>query len=286
MPRFDSDSCFSGLLGDGKNGRWLLAPKSAACSVKRRYLPGALILETTFSIGGASARIIDFMALEQANSTIIRIVEGIEGDVQMNTELVVRFDNGATVPWVDHLDDGSLSVVAGPHMLLLRSEVPLHGKSMRSFASFFVRAGQRIRFALSYHASWLPLPAAGPNPDSLLSSTKRSRRDWSDRYEDAGVRAEAVKRSLITLKALIYRPTGGIVAAATTSMPERIGGSRNWDYRFCWIRDATLALLALMRSGYYGEARALRDWMIRAVARQPGAIANQRPLLDRSPAAP
>jgi GH15 family glucan-1,4-alpha-glucosidase len=285
LPRFDSDSCFSGLLGDGKNGRWLLAPKSAACSVKRRYLPGALILETTFSIGGASARIIDFMALERANSTIIRIVEGIEGDVEINTELVVRFDNGATVPWVDHLDDGSLSVVAGPHMLLLRSEVPLHGKSMMSFASLFVRAGQRIRFALSYHASWLPLPAAGPNPDSLLSSTRRSRRDWSDRYEDAGVRAEAVKRSLITLKALTYRPTGGIVAAATTDARAdrrltKLGLSVLLDSRRAPDTASVDALGVLWRGS---RLQGLDDPSGR---RQPGAIANQRHLLDRSPAAP
>jgi len=148
----------------------------------------------------------------------------------------------------------------------------LHGKSMKSFASFCVRAGQRIRFALSYGASWLPIPAAAPNPDALLSLTERAWRDWSDQYEDAGVHAEAVKRSLITLKALTYRSTGGIVAAATTSLPEQIGGTRNWDYRFCWIRDATLTLLALMGSGYYDEARAWRDWLIRAVAGSPSQL--------------
>jgi len=272
LPRFDSDSCFSRLLGGSKNGRWLLAPKSATCSVTRRYLPGSLILETTFSVGGASARVTDFMALKEGNSTLIRIAEGIEGGVEMNTEFVVRFDNGATVPWVNHFEDGSLSVVAGPHMLLLRSEVPLHGKSMRSFASFCIRAGQRIRFALSYQASWLPIRAAAPNPDDLLNTTERWWRDWSDQYEDASVHANAVKRSLITLKALTYRPTGGIVAAATTSLPEQIGGSRNWDYRFCWIRDATLTLLALMGSGYYDEARAWRDWLVRAVAGSPSQL--------------
>ena len=231
-----------------------------------------MILETTFTVDSGSVRVVDFMSLKQGNSTIVRIVEGIRGNVEMNTELVVRFDSGATVPWASHLDDGSLSVVAGPHMLLLRSEVPLHGRSLKSFASFSVREGQRVRFALSYQASWLAVPAAGPNPDALLGSTERFWRDWSAHYKEAGPHSEAVRRSLITLKALTFRPTGGIVAAATTSLPEKIGGSRNWDYRFCWIRDATLTLLALMGSGYYEEAGAWRDWLIRAVAGSPAQL--------------
>jgi GH15 family glucan-1,4-alpha-glucosidase len=231
-----------------------------------------LILETTFTASTGSVRVIDFMPIKQDRSTIIRIVEGVEGNVEMSTELVVRFDSGVTVPWVNHLDDGLLSVVAGPHMLLLRSEVALLGRSIKNFASFSVREGQRVRFAMSYQASWQNVPAAGPNPDALLSSTERFWRDWSAHCKEAGPHSESVRRSLITLKALTFRPTGGIVAAATTSLPERVGGTRNWDYRFCWIRDATLMLLALMGSGYYDEARAWRDWLIRAVAGSPAQL--------------
>ena len=239
------ESCFSKLLGDDRNGRWLLAPSNSG-SVKRRYLPGTLILETTFMVDSGSVRVVDFMPIERGNSAIVRIVEGLKGNVEMCTELVMRFDSGATVPWVNQLDDGSLKAVAGPHMLLLRSEVPLHGRSMKSFASFSVRENQRIRFVLCYQASWLPVSDATPSPDALLSSTERFWRDWSAHYKETGPYSEAVRRSLITLKALTFRPTGGIVAAPTTSLPEQIGGSRNWDYRFCWIRDATLTLLALM----------------------------------------
>lgn len=271
LPRFDSESCFAKLLGDERNGRWLLAPKRAA-SARRRYIPDTLVLETTFTVDGGSVRVFDFMPLKEGGSTIVRIVEGIEGNVEMGTELLVRFDSGATVPWTNHHDDGSLTMVAGPHMLLLRGQVPLHGQSMRSFASFSVGKGQRVRFVLSHQSSYLAVPTGCPNPDALLGSTERFWRNWTTRYKEDGPHAEAVRRSLITLKALTFRPTGGIVAAVTTSLPEKIGGSRNWDYRFCWIRDAALTLLALMGSGYYEEAGAWRDWLIRAVAGSPAQL--------------
>lgn len=271
LPRFDSESCFAKLLGDDRNGRWLLAPKRAA-AVRRRYLPNTLVLETTFTVDSGSVRVFDFMPLKEGGSTIVRIVEGIEGNVEMATELIVRFDSGATVPWVNHHDDGSLTMVAGPYMLLLRGEVPLHGQSMRSFASFSVGKEQRVRFVLSHQSSYLAIPTGRSNPDALLGSTERFWRNWATRYKEDGPHAEAVRRSLITLKALTFRPTGGIVAAVTTSLPEKIGGSRNWDYRFCWIRDAALTLLALMGSGYYEEAGAWRDWLIRAVAGSPAQL--------------
>ena len=287
LPRFDSESYFSKLLGDDNNGRWLLAPK-AARSVRRRYLPGTLVLETTFANDGGSVRVIDFMPPQQDHPTIVRIVEGVQGSVEMTTELVVRFDSGTTVPWVNHHGDGSLSAAAGPHLPLLRGQVPLRGRSMKSFATFRIQQGQRVRFALRYQASWLDPAKPDPDPDGLLRATEQFWREWSGRFDDgANVASDLVKRSLITLKALTFGPTGGIVAAPTTSLPERIGGSRNWDYRFCWIRDATLTLLALMRSGYYDEARDWRDWLIRVVAGSPSqlqimyGVAGERRLTER-----
>jgi GH15 family glucan-1,4-alpha-glucosidase len=285
LPRFDSQSCFAKLLGDERNGRWLLAPKDSG-TVRRQYLPGTLILETTIVVDSGTVGIIDFMPLRNGNPTIVRIVEGVEGHVAMETELVARFDNGATVPWVSQLADGTLSMVAGPHMLLLRSGIPLHERQMKNCASFSVSKGQRIRFVLSHQASWLAAAAEGSDPESLLDATKQFWRDWSARYKEAGRHSGALRRSLLTLKALTFRPTGGIVAAPTTSLPEQIGGSRNWDYRFCWIRDASLVLLALTRSGYYDEASAWRDWLIRAVAGSPAqlqimyGVAGERRLME------
>ncbi|KWV57052.1 glucoamylase [Bradyrhizobium macuxiense] len=271
LPRFDSQSCFSKLLGDERNGHWLLASKGIG-SVKRRYLPETLVLETVVSVASGTARIVDFMPPKESNSIIVRIVEGIDGHVEMNTELMVRFDDGVTVPWVNRLDESSFGLVAGPHMLLLYSETLLSEQDTKIAASFSVSAGRRIRFVLSYQASWLAAPPHAPDADALLSSTEQFWRDWSGRCRETGPFCDAVKRSLITLKALIFEPTGGIVAAATTSLPEQIGGTRNWDYRYCWIRDATLTLLALMGSGYYDEAKAWRDWLVRAVAGSPAQL--------------
>jgi GH15 family glucan-1,4-alpha-glucosidase len=270
LPRFDSDSCFARLLGDEANGYWLLAP-SHVRSVDRLYRAGTLILETEFTTGQGRVRVIDFMPPKTDGFRLVRIVEGIEGDVEMRVELVARFNYGVTVPWVSHLEDGAVSLVAGAHLLLLRTEVALRGEAMKTTGSFSVKSGQRVSFVLSYQPSHLA-PADRVDPAFLLKQTERFWQDWSARCNQAGPYSQAVLRSLITLKALTFRPTGGIVAAATTSLPEQIGGSRNWDYRFCWIRDATLTLLALMNAGYYDEARAWRDWLIRAVAGSPAQL--------------
>lgn len=267
LPRFDSDACFASLLGEPGNGRWLLAPKDIV-SISRQYRPGTLILETEFEAKGGRVRTIDFMPPRLGSSKLIRIVEGVEGRAEMAAEIIVRFDNGDTIPWVTRLDEQTLSIVAGPHRLLLRSEAPLRGEGMKTVSSFAIEKGQRVTFALSYQLSFLP-PAETSSPDALLYTTEDFWREWSGRCNTAGPYSEALLRSLITLKALTFGPSGGVVAAPTTSLPEQIGGSRNWDYRFCWIRDATLTLLALMGSGYHEEAEAWRDWLIRAVAGSP-----------------
>lgn len=285
LPRFDSDACFASLLGAPGNGRWLLAPKQIV-SIARRYRPGTLILETEFEIEGGRVRVIDFMPPKLDFSKLVRIVECLDGRAEMATELVVRFDNGDTVPWVTRLDERCLSIVAGPHMLVLDSEVPLRGRDMKTIGSFAMSKGERVTFVLSYQASYLPA-AVSPDPDALLSATENFWTDWSGRCKAVGGYSGMLERSLITLKALTFGPSGGVVAAPTTSLPEQIGGSRNWDYRFCWIRDATLTLLALMRSGYHAEARAWRDWLIRAVAGSPAqlqimyGVAGERNLAER-----
>lgn len=264
LPRFDSDSCFGRLLGNEENGYWKLCPLDRSVS-ERRYRPGTLILETVFATDRGRVRVIDFMPPKTELSKVVRIVEGLEGKVEMRSELVARFDYGITVPWVSHIEDGALSLVAGASMLLLRTEVPVHGESMKTVGSFSVTHGQRIAFVLSHQISY-ENPATAEDPNALLDETERFWREWSSRCEAAGPYSEAVLRSLITLKALTFAPSGGMVAAATTSLPEQVGGPRNWDYRFCWLRDATLTLLALMGAGYYDEARAWRDWLVRAVA--------------------
>jgi GH15 family glucan-1,4-alpha-glucosidase len=267
LPRFDSESCFARLLGNEDNGRWLLAPAHIV-SASRRYRPGTLILETDFAASDGRVRVIDFMPTKSGSPKLVRIVEGLEGEVDVRAELVVRFDYGRTVPWVNHLEDGTLSLVAGAHMLLVPSEVPMHGRSGRTLGSFRVSRGRRVAFLLSYQASY-ETPADKVDPHVLLNETETFWLNWSARCNKARQYSDEVLRSLITLKALTFAPSGGIVAAATTSLPEQIGGRRNWDYRFCWIRDATLTLLALMGAGYYEEARAWRDWLVRAVAGSP-----------------
>ncbi len=270
LPRFDSDSCFAKLLGSENNGCWRVAPV-ASHSVERRYLPGTLILETTFRTDQGSVRVTDFMPPKSDNSQIVRIVEGLDGQVAMRSELAARFDYGVSVPWVSRLDEGGLSLVAGPSMLVLRSDAPLQGQKMRTVGSFVVSAAERRTFVLSHQMSYRDVVPA-MEISQLLERTQRFWRDWSERCKAAGPYSDEVLRSLITLKALTFRPSGGIVAAATTSLPEQLGGSRNWDYRFCWVRDATLTLLALMGAGYYEEARAWRDWLVRAVAGSPDQL--------------
>jgi len=269
-PRFDSAACFAALLGTADNGRWLIAPKDTQLCTRRQYRPGTLILETEFQTENGSATLIDFMPPGDA-ANVVRIVIGRAGRVVFNTELVVRFNYGATVPWVDRLDDGSINAIAGPERLLLRTPAALYGEDLRTVGEFAIETGRSIPFVLSYGASFQNPPAA-IDPFDALARTEAFWREWSDRCPDVGPWTNAVKRSLITLKALTYAPTGGIVAAATTSLPERIGSVRNWDYRYCWLRDATFALLALMNLGYYDEARAWRDWLIRAVAGSPSQV--------------
>jgi GH15 family glucan-1,4-alpha-glucosidase len=269
-PRFDSAACFAALLGDADNGRWLIAPKGASLATRRRYRPGTLVLETEFETETGCATVIDFMPPADG-ADLVRIVVGRSGRVVFQTELVVRFNYGATVPWVNRLDDGSINAIGGPERLVLRTSAELYGEDLRTVGEFAVEAGQSIPFVLSYGASFQNPPPAIDGFDAL-ARTEAFWRQWSGRCPDVGPWTEAVKRSLITLKALTYAPTGGIVAAATTSLPERIGGVRNWDYRYCWLRDATFTLLAFMNLGYYEEARAWRDWLIRAVAGSPSQV--------------
>jgi GH15 family glucan-1,4-alpha-glucosidase len=267
-PRFDSAACFAALLGTTENGRWLLAPKCPPLAVKRRYLPGTLVLETEFQTETGSAAVVDFMPPADRAANLIRIVIGLSGQVTLHTELVMRFDYGAAVPWVTRLDDGSIDAIAGPERLVLRSPAALCGEDLKTVGEFTVEAGQSVPFVLSHGLSF-ENPPPPVDPFEALERSEAFWRRWSNRCPQVGTWTDAVKRSLITLKALTYEPTGGIVAAPTTSLPERLGGTRNWDYRFCWLRDATFTLMAFMNLGYYDEARAWRDWLLRAVAGSP-----------------
>jgi GH15 family glucan-1,4-alpha-glucosidase len=269
-PRFDSPACFAALLGTTENGRWLIAPKSAPVSINRRYRPGTLILETEIETDTGCAAIIDFMPPADG-ADLVRIIAGRSGRVVFQTELVLRFNYGASVPWVDRLDDGTINAIAGPERLVLRTPASLYGEDLKTVGELTVEAGQSIPFVLSYGSSFQTPPLA-IDPFQSLERTEAFWRQWSDRCPGVGPWTEAVKRSLITLKALTYAPTGGIVAAVTTSLPERLGGVRNWDYRYCWLRDATYTLLAFMNLGYYEEAKAWRDWLLRAMAGSPRQV--------------
>ena len=271
-PRFDGDAVFTALLGTTEHGRWLIAPQAADCRATRRYRDHSLVLETVFETADGAAAVIDFMPPDQANSSVIRIVEGRRGRVPMRLELVLRFDYGTAVPWVTRLEDGSgISAIAGPNRAALRTSVELRGENLTTVAEFVVGERQTIPFVLSYGPSHLPAPAP-LDARSLLTATESHWQRWAERCSYCGPWQDAVMRSLLTMKALTYAPTGGIVAAPTTSLPERLGGARNWDYRFCWLRDATLTLLAMMEAGYYDEAQAWRDWLHRAVAGSPDQI--------------
>jgi GH15 family glucan-1,4-alpha-glucosidase len=271
-PRFDSDACFAALLGKPDNGRWLIAPRDmTSVEISRRYQGETLILETTFETPDGAVKLIDFMPPRHGTSDIVRLVIGERGSVVMRTELEIRFGYGTTVPWVQSIDKNTLQAVAGPDLVALRTPVALHGEQMSTVGDFTVSAGETHPFVLTYQPSHEPLRAA-LDPIAALHDTEAYWTDWANKAKSAGPWSSAVTRSLITLKALTYAPTGGIVAAPTTSLPEHIGGARNWDYRFCWVRDATLTLLALMNSGYYDEAGAWRDWLMRAVAGSPDKL--------------
>lgn len=270
-PRFDSDACFCALLGGPEHGRWQIAPRDGKARVTRSYRPNTLILETRFETAEGAATIIDFMPPRQSPSHLVRIVKGERGRVDLHGELIVRFGYGAQVPWVTRIDDHTVRFIAGPDMLVLRSSVPLHGEHFKTVGDFAIEAGERMAFVLSYGSSNEPLPHA-IDVDASLAATETFWSDWIARSGISCPWDEPVCRSLITLKALTFGPTGGMVAAPTTSLPECVGGARNWDYRFCWLRDATLTLLALMNADFYEEAHAWRDWLLRAAAGSPDQI--------------
>jgi GH15 family glucan-1,4-alpha-glucosidase len=267
-PRFDSPACFAALLGGPDNGRWLLAPEDSSAVISRRYRRDTLVLETRFETATGCIVVVDFMPPRGTASDLIRIVRGERGTVRMRTELIIRFGYGSFVPWMMRVEHDTWRAIAGPDMVSLRTSVPLHGEDLKTVAEFDVKAGESVSFALCYAPSHL-----GSSPlsqvEEALTQTEAFWREWLARGRDAGRWSDSVKRSLITLRALIYAPTGGIVAAPTTSLPERIGGTRNWDYRFCWLRDATLTLLAFMDAGFYEEAAEWRMWLLRAVAGRP-----------------
>jgi GH15 family glucan-1,4-alpha-glucosidase len=270
-PRFDSPACFAALLGTSENGRWQIAPADPQMTVNRRYRAATLILETRFSSADGEVVLTDFMPPRGSDSDVVRIVTGVRGQVAMQLDLVLRFDYGYTVPWVTRLDDGALRAIAGPDMVLLRTPVSLYGQGLRTKAEFAVSAGESVPFVMM-HAPSHHGPPEPIDPQAALHDTEAFWTEWSNRYTRQHKHRDAVLRSLITLKALTYSPTGGMVAAPTTSLPERLGGSRNWDYRYCWLRDATFTLLALMNGGYYDEAQRWRDWLLRAAAGAPDQL--------------
>ncbi len=271
FPRFDSGACFAALLGDPDNGRWLLAP-TAGGTTSRRYRGDTLILETTWENDDGAVRVYDFMPPRDEAPDVVRIVEGIRGKVEMRSELTIRFDYGHVVPWVRRVDEARVAV-AGPDGLCFRTRAKTRGENMRTVSTFTVEEGERVPFVLTWFPSHGDLPRHGDAEDKL-AATDAFWREWM-----SGCHAElpdewrdVIVRSLIVLKALVYDPTGGIVAAPTTSLPEWIGGVRNWDYRYCWLRDATLTLLAFLHADYEEEARAWRTWLVRAVAGDPADI--------------
>ena len=271
LPRFDSPACFAALLGEPEHGRWLIAPADPSHQVKRRYLNGSLILATMFETAGGAVEIVDFIGLRAGFSDIVRLVRGVRGRVPMQTEFILRFDYGAVVPWVERLPDGGISAIGGPERVVLRTPVALRGEDLKTVGEFDVSAGETIPFVMSYGPSHLPRPQP-VDAEQALRRVETFWRRWSSRCCPAGSWTDAVKGSLVTLKGLTFSATGGIVAAATTSLPEQIGGTRNWDYRYCWLRDTTFTLLALMHGGFYDEARAWRDWLLRAVAGSPDQL--------------
>ena len=264
FPRFDSGACFASLLGTSDNGHWRFCPKEKIQKTSRRYRGNALILETEIETKSGAVRLIDFMPPRGENPDIVRIVEGIRGDVAMQMELIVRFDYGRTIPWVRKAH-GGLEAIAGPNGLILRTPVKTQGEDLTTVSEFTVKKGHRVPFVLTWFSSHLEPPRA-IHADHALRDTEKYWGKWTKRCNRKTSWDDAVIRSLVVLKGLTFAPTGGIVAAATTSLPEEIGGVRNWDYRYCWLRDATLTLLALVGAGYQDEAKSWREWLLRAIA--------------------
>jgi GH15 family glucan-1,4-alpha-glucosidase len=284
-PAFDSDACFASLLGTHRHGRWLIEPAEQVTKSSRRYWDNTLILETRFETANGVVALIDFMPPRGEASDVVRLVRGVAGKVKLQMQLVIRFGFGVDIPWVKRTEDGALLAISGPDMTVLRTPVETRGEDLTTVAAFEVSEGETIPFVLTYGPSHLPLPAP-INPARALQDTQDFWTEWCSRCNYEGDHHELVMRSLITLKALTYGPTGGIVAAPTASLPEKLGGQRNWDYRFCWLRDATFTLLALMNSGYTEEASAWYNWLLRAAAGAPVnmqimyGIMGQRRLLE------
>jgi GH15 family glucan-1,4-alpha-glucosidase len=285
-PAFDSDACFAAILGTGKNGRWLIRPVEEITNCSRRYWDNTLILETRLETKSGSVALIDFMPPRGNASDVVRLVRGVSGKIKLKMELVIRFGFGADIPWVKRTEDRSaLLAICGQDMTVLRTPVETRGEDLTTVADFEVSEGETVPFVLTYGPSHLPVPKP-INPAVALQETEDFWTEWCSRCTYQGEHRDLVMRSLITLKALTYEPTGGIVAAPTTSLPEKLGGSRNWDYRFCWLRDATFTLLALMNSGYTEEASAWHNWLLRAAAGAPDnmqimyGIMGQRRLLE------
>jgi len=269
-PDFSSDACFARLLGSEENGRWLIAPSIEVEKTTRKYRDHTLILETTFETADFAVMLIDFMPVRVTNSNIVRIVKGIRGSAPMKMEMSLRFDYGATVPWVTRSDEG-IQAIAGPDLVMLRTAAPLIGEDLTTVSQFTVNEGESVDFVMAYGLSHLPPPRA-IDVARALEKTQTFWEKWAGACTYKGPYRDAVERSLITLKALTYAPTGGIVAAVTTSLPEQLGGPRNWDYRFCWLRDATFTLQAFMHGGYYKEAKAWQRWLLRAIAGSPDQV--------------
>ena len=267
FPRFDSPACFAALVGDPEHGRWLLTPCGPISSVRRKYVGDTAVLETEFTTPDGVVAVLDFMPVRSGRPDLVRIVVGRSGTVEMRMELTIRFDYGSVVPWVRRVP-GGLTAIGGPDGLLLRTRVPLKGENFHTIASFTVAEGERVPFDLTWFPSNEQV-SQELDPEDALDKTKAWWTEWSAHCTLQGPWRDAVVRSLITLKALTYQPTGAIVAAPTTSLPEEFGGTRNWDYRYCWIRDATFTLLALLNGGYTEEAREWREWLVRAVAGRP-----------------
>ncbi|SFK07554.1 Glucoamylase (glucan-1,4-alpha-glucosidase), GH15 family [Amycolatopsis sacchari] len=270
LPRFDSPACFAALLDDEKAGSWRLAPASGGPATRRGYRGDTLVLSSEWDTPEGTVRVLDFMPPRGEAPDVVRIVEGVSGRVPMRMSLRLRFDYGSIVPWVRR-QDGGLATVAGPDAVWLRTPVPLHGDDSATTAEFTVAEGERVPFVLTHRESHLPHPKVA-DPEESLRDTERFWTEWISRCRYEGPWSAEVRRALVTLKALTYRPTGGILAAATTSLPEQFGGARNWDYRYCWLRDATFTLQALLGTGYTDEARQWREWLVRAVAGDPADL--------------
>jgi len=270
LPRFDSAACFAALLGTNDHGHWQLCPVDENPSINRRYLPGSMVLETEFQVGSGQVKVLDFMPIRGTDPDVVRIVTGVRGVVRMKTEIVLRFDYGSIVPWVRRVDRG-IRATAGPDTVHIWTDAPLHGEDLRTVAEFEVREGERIPFTLTWSETHNPTPAYR-DPEGELTDTLQWWEQWSGRCAYRGPWWDAVVSSFVTLKALIYQPTGGIIAAPTTSLPEEIGGVRNWDYRYCWLRDSTFTLYSLLVGGYTEEAKAWREWLVNAVAGTPSQV--------------